>query len=136
MNKVYMHFEYDKPIYVQTLSHSEWDISYHGMIHLLPWYFSANCWSFRIRSAWIWKSVLWDGKPTSYIPLGYATPSLVPCPPARRRTATLFWEIWKSPKKRKHLYHSIIQHFRVTHTKVVAKHHSNCIRHKEQGIHK
>lgn len=56
------------------------------------------------------------------MPLGYATPSLVPCPPARRRTATLFWEIWKSPRKENTCITKLLkQHFSMKHIQVAAK---------------
>lgn len=70
---------------------------HHGMQHSVPYCFFASCSRRRMRSAWIWNRVLCDGRPTSYMPLGYATPSLVPCPPARSRTATLFWAIHLRP---------------------------------------
>lgn len=44
--------------------------SYQGIQHLAFCFCSASCCSFNMRSAWIWKRVLWDGSPTSYMPLG------------------------------------------------------------------
>lgn len=67
------------------------------MQHFLACCFSASCSSLRMRSAWIWKRVLWDGRLTSYMPLGYGTPNRVPWPPASRRTATLFSDIRRRP---------------------------------------
>lgn len=70
---------------------------HQGIQHSEPYFCPASFSSRMMRSAWIWNRVLCEGRLTSYMPLGYATPSLVPWPPASSRTATLFSDIRFSP---------------------------------------
>ena len=75
-------------------------MTYHLILTLptsLPAACSASLSNLPILPPWYWNRLFPLGNFKSYIPLGRAEPSLVPCPPASKSTATVFSAIAFNP---------------------------------------